>query len=178
MINTNITTQYSSKRILAYRRSLTAVFIIIGLMSAVVPCPAQNIVPLADLVPLQDLDVRTTDLIRLAESYCDALRDMKIAQMNLDTLTSLRGTAVVSQLEVRIANVNVSAAQRKVTILRAIAEKELAAAQAKLDILEQMEKVGGNGDKTTSEAPASQNRVRISQARATTNILQMILDMK
>jgi hypothetical protein len=66
-------------------------------------------------------------------------------------------------------------------IYRAIAEKELATTNAKLQILEQMEKVGEKTDaaeKPAATPPPSQNRFRIAQARAVINILQMILDIK
>jgi hypothetical protein len=141
-------------------------------------CAAQKPVPLSDLVPLQDLEVRTNDLIQIAGAYADGLHALKVAQLNLDALTSLSANTAVSQLELKIARLNVLTAERKVAIYRAIVEKELAATQAKLEILEQMEKVGEGGDKAAAAAPSSQNRVRIAQARAVKNILQMILDLK
>jgi hypothetical protein len=138
----------------------------------------QRTIPLADLVQMQDLDVQTRDLMQIAGVYADGLRDLKIAQLNLETLTSISAGTAVSQLEVKIAKINVLTAERKVAIYRAIAEKELAATQAKLEVLEQMEKSGEKGDKTEMVSPPAQNRVRIAQARAVVNILKMILDMK
>jgi hypothetical protein len=138
-------------------------------------CRGQNI-PLSNLVPLQDLEVRMNELIQTATAYIDGQRDLKIAQLNLEALTAMSSSTVVSQLEIRIARLNVAAAERKAAVFRAIAEKQLAATQAKLEILEQMEKVGEKGDKTSAAAPPSQNRVSITQARAMVNILQMILE--
>jgi hypothetical protein len=180
MYKKNIPAVYGSNSRLL-RRWILAAVLTMGLFAfCAAISPAQNI-PLNDLVPLQDLEVRTTDLIRLVEAYSDGLRDLKVAQLNLEALTTLSASTVVSQLEIRIAKLNVQTAERKVTIFRVIAEKELAATQAKIGILEQMEKVGEKADKTekpVAAAPTSQNRVRIAQARAVANILQMILEMK
>jgi hypothetical protein len=141
-------------------------------------CPAQQRnIPLADLVPLQDLEVRTNDLIQIGGTYADGLRDLKIAQLNLEALTSMSASTVVSKLEMKVARINVLTAERKVAIYRAIAEKDLAATQAKLEILEQMDKIGDKTEKADTISPPSQNRVRIAQARSIVNILQMILDM-
>lgn len=161
--------------IFKWRYYFATVFTVSVLLFYAGLCPAQNI-PLSDLVPLQDLEVRTNDLIRIAEVYSDGLRDLKVAQLNLEALTSLSASTVVSQLEMRIAKINVLTAERKVMIYRAIAEKELAATQAKLEILEQMEKIGEKVDKAGAVSPPSQNRVRIAQTRAILNILQMILE--
>ena len=158
--------------------TFTVGFAVVVFLIDICNCQAQRNIPLSDLVPLQDLEVRTNDLIQIAGSYADGLRELKVAQLNLETLSSLSASTVVSQLEMRIAKINVLTAERKVTIYRAIAEKELAATQAKLEILEQMEKIGEKSEKTGEANPPSQNRVRIAQARAVANILKMILDMK
>jgi hypothetical protein len=138
-------------------------------------CNAQNI-PLSDLVPIQELEVRTNELIQIATVYTEGQRDLKVAQLNLEALASMSTKTVVSQLEIRIAKLNVAVTERKVAVYRAIAEKQLAATQAKLEILEQMEKIGEKGEKKEAAAPPSQNRVGIAQARAMVNILQMILE--
>ena len=169
---------YSSIGKFTCRCCFIAVFAMSMFLFDVGKCQAQRSIPLSDLVPLQDLEVRTNDLIQLAGAYSDGLRDLKIAQLNLETLTSLSASTVVSQLEMRIAKINVLAAERKAMIYRAIAEKELAATQAKLEILEQMEKIGEKGDTSGAVSPPTQNRVRFAQAKATLHILQMILDMK
>jgi len=161
-----------------YRCCLLVVFTFSVFFGGVRNCAAQRNIPFADLVSLQDFEVRTNDLIQIAGVYADGLRDLKVAQLNLEALTSMSASTVVSQLEMRIAKINVLTAERKVAIYRAIAEKELAASKAKLEVLEQMEKIGEKSEKTETTTPATQNRVRIAQARAIINILQMILDMK
>ena len=126
-------------------------------------------------MPLEELDVRTNEMVQLATAYADTLRDLKIARLSIETLNALRGSTVVSQLEIQIAQINVRIAESKLSILRAIAEKQLAAAKAKLEILEQMERVG---EKAAADAPRSSNRIQIAQVQATIDILQMILDLR
>jgi hypothetical protein len=164
-----------SSRSKAARRCFAVLSVMIAMVVCVQNCRGQN-VPLSDLVPLQELEVRTNELIQITTTYTDGQRDLRIAQMNLETLTAMSSGTVVSQLEMRIARLNVAVAERKAAVYRAIAEKELAATRAKLEILEQMEKVGERGERTVPAAPLAQNRVSIAQARAMVNILQMILE--
>jgi len=130
-------------------------------------------VPLAEMVPLQELETVTDDLIRLATSYADALREYKTAKLTLDTLQNLRPNAVITGLEVRVAQVNAETAQAKLTVLRAIVDKQLAAAQTKLEIVKRIEAMDNQGG---SGAPES--KLRVSQAEATVAILKMIQAMK
>jgi hypothetical protein len=170
-----ITAARLSMRRHAYRHYLAFFVTLSALFIGIQFCRGQNL-PLSDLVPLQDLEVRTNELIQIATAYADGQRDLIIAQLNLETLCAMSSSTVVSQLEIRIAKLNVAAAERKVAVFRAIAEKQLAATQVKLEILEQMERIGEKGEKTSAGGSPSQNRVRIDQARAIVSILQMILE--
>ena len=132
--------------------------------------------PLEDVVPLAEYEVRNDDLIRLSTAYVDALRDWKNAKLSLDTLTALRPNAVITNLELQIAMINAQTAEQKLGLLRAIAEKLLAAAEARLEILRRMEKLG---EKTQApDAGGTRNRVKITQAEATVKILKMMLQSK
>lgn len=134
-----------------------------------------QVTPLEDVVPIAELEIRTDDLIRVATSYADAIRELKTAQLSVRTLQSLRPNANITSLEMQIASINVKAAESKVRILRAIAEKLLAMAQAKLDFLKRMEQ----GDMPTPNSlPASQISPRLAQAKFTVEILQMILEIQ
>lgn len=128
--------------------------------------------PLENFVPLADLEVRNDDLIRLSTAYTDATRELSNARLTLDTLTALRPNAVITNLEFQIAQVNLQSAQQKVCLLRAIAERLLAAAEARLDILRRLEKMG---DGTSRPVADSQTRVRIAQAESAVKILKMLL---
>lgn len=119
---------------------------------------------------LAALDTPTDDLIRLATEYADAVRDLKIARLNLDTVQRLPPNAVITNLEVRIAGLNCEAAQRKSQILRLIVEKQLAAAEDKVTVIHAIEKMGVA--KTTP-----QPNYELVQTEATIKILRMILAM-
>jgi hypothetical protein len=147
-----------------------------GLAAALLFLPARGsqITPLADVVPLDQLEIRTDDVIRLATSLADAVRELKTAEISVKTLQSLQPSAAITGLEMQIAQINVHASQQKVTILRAIAEAQLATAKAKLDFLR---RIGGaqNGEVQITDAPSNP---QIAQAEATVRILQMILEIK
>ena len=132
-----------------------------------------QILPITDVVPFDDLDVRQSDILNLMRNYTDALKEQKVAKLNLDALNSLRASTVVSQLEMQIAQLNLQVAETKIQIVRAVGEKQLAAAKAKLEILQQMEKVGSS---KTSTGENTTGKARSIQAESTVKILQMILD--
>jgi len=93
----------------------------------------------------------------------------------LDTVHKLRPNAIVSPLEVQIAQINLEAATRKVTVLRAIVEKQLKAAEDKLEIaqhLDTLEGAANGGVKPRS----MQSSIRV-QDETTVQILKMILSM-
>ena len=140
------------------------------------PVRAQ-VAPIADVVALDELDTTTDDLVRLATAYSDAIRELKTAQMTVNTLQSLRPAAVITNLEVQIAQINVQSAESKVQVLKTIVEKQLSAAEAKLEIVKYLETMGQQVD-GNANALAGQSRSRIAQAEATINILRMILAIK
>jgi len=127
-----------------------------------------QVTPLQDIVPLDELEIRAGDLVDLTTSQADAVRELKTAQLSAKTLQALRPSASVTNLEMQIAQLNVQAAENKVRILRAIAEAQLATAQAKLEFLRRI----GNGQVGDGVSP------RIQQAEATVRVLQMIVDIK
>ena len=136
-------------------------------------CPAQ--IPSDAFFELGMLDTPTDDLVRIAIAYPDALRDLKSARLSIETVQQLRPSAVVTNLEVQIAKVNLEAAERKAAILRMIAEKQLQAAENKLSIVKYLEEVGNPlGEK--GENGSDRNFVRVND-EATINILKAILAM-
>ena len=137
------------------------------------PARAQD---LADTIAqLSMLDTPTDDLIRLSSEYTTALRDLKVARLSIDTVQTLRPNAVITNLEVQIANLNLEAAERRLAILRAIVEKQLAAAENKLEIVGYLESLGSPlGDQQGQDAG---NFMREND-EATVKILKMILAMK
>jgi hypothetical protein len=147
------------------------------LLASLAPTPVQAQVATDVLVQLEMLDTTPDDLMRLATTYADALRDWKSAKLSIDTVEALRPSAVVTNLEVQIAKVNMEASDAKLLILRAIVEKQLAAARNKLEIvrsLEKLETVLGNAE---NGQPAERNYIRAND-EATIRILEMILNLK
>ena len=125
------------------------------------------------VLQLDMLDTPTDDLVRLATTYTDALRDLKSARLSIETVQRLRPSAVVTNLEVQIAQVNLEAAERKLTILRMIAEKQLKAAQNKLAIVNYLEGLGSPLGEP-AEPESRHDFVRLND-EATIEILKAIL---
>ncbi|MCA9170095.1 MAG: hypothetical protein KDB23_20605 [Planctomycetales bacterium] len=119
---------------------------------------------------LSSLDTPTDDLIRLATEYSDAIRDLKIARLNLDTVQRLAGNTTITNLEVQIAGLNCEAAQRKLQILRMIVDKQIAAAEDRIIVIHELEKLGAS-------ARANQRNYELSQTETTLKILRAILAM-
>ena len=142
-----------------------------------VQAPLQAQVASDALVQLEMLDTSIDDLMRLGTSYADALRNLKAARLSIDTVKTLRPTAVVTNLEVQIAGLNLEAAERKVTVLRLILEKQLAAAENKLEIVSYLEKVGSPLGKQNGEKGGERNFIRAND-EMTVKILKTILAMK
>jgi len=132
-------------------------------------------------IPTDDESTRISDLVRLATSYADTLGELKIATMQVETLTALRQSIVVTNLEIAIAKINRQTAENKIRILRAIVEKELAAAQARLAMLKQLEATTTKlaPSDTPPVPPASRPAWRaIADAEATIRVLEMILALQ
>lgn len=176
MLNRQFTSLFTSSQRSGSVRSYLGLMAIV-LMSMVSFAPrsasAQDIPPLSDMVPLDELETTTDDLIRLATSYADAIRELKTAKLTVDTLQALKPNAVLTGLEVRVAQVNVETSQSKVMVLRAIVEKQLVAAEAKAAILRKFEATAARDD-----AAASATKPYLLQAEATIAILKMILALK
>lgn len=147
----------------------TALVMAVALASS---APGNQITPLEDVVPLTELEVATDDLVRIATSMADAVREFRTAELSVKTLQKLQPNAAITGLEMQVAMINARTAQSKVRILRAIAEKQLAIAQARLEFLRRL---GQDGE---AEGGAVQASPRITQAEATVEILRMILDIK
>jgi cell division protein FtsB len=82
------------------------------------------------------------DLISLANSYTDAVTNVKIASVEHARLQQLRKSAAVSEQEAEIAAIKLEAAQRKVDLLRSIAQTALKTAEAELRVLVEWHKTG------------------------------------
>jgi hypothetical protein len=82
------------------------------------------------------------DLIGLANSYTDAVTNVKIASVEHARLQQLRKSAAVSEQEAEIAAIKLEAAQRKVDLLRSIAQTALKTAEAELRVLREWHKTG------------------------------------
>jgi hypothetical protein len=133
-------------------------------------------VPLADVVPTWDeLETPVDELMRLATGYADAMREWKTAKLTADTLQVLRPNALITNLEVQIARVNVETAEAKVVVLRAICQKQLEAATSRLELIKRLESIGAQAP---AEGGVNQSRIRVMQAEATVAILKMILAIK
>jgi multidrug resistance efflux pump len=141
----------------------------------------EELAGLDSVVSLTALETPTDDLIRLATAYADALKEFKTAQLNLETIQKLRPNAVVTNLEVQIAQLNLEAAQNKMKVIRAIVEKQLAAAQDKLEIIKYLETLG-NGPAgaaaANADVPANGRNYVRAQDEMTIQILKMILAMR
>jgi len=132
-------------------------------------------------IPTDDQTIGINDLVRLATSYADAIGELKITTMQVETLTALRESIVVTNMEIETARINCQTAENKLRILRAIVEKELAAAQARLAMLKQLEAATTKlAPDDTPPVPAATRPAwrAIADVEATIKILQMILALQ
>jgi len=132
-------------------------------------------------IPTDDETIRTNDLVRLATSYADAMGELKIATMRVETLTALRQSIVVTNMEIEVAKIQRQTAQNKILILRAIVEKELAAAKARLTMLKQLEAAAAKlapGETATVPAATRPAWRAIADVEATIKVLEMILALE
>jgi hypothetical protein len=82
------------------------------------------------------------DLVNLANSYTDAMANLKMASLHHARLQQLQKSAAVSSEEVEIAAIKLDAAQRKVDLLRSIAQSALRTSETELQVLHQLHKAG------------------------------------
>jgi hypothetical protein len=139
-------------------------------------CPVQAQIATDALVQLEMLDTTPDDLMRLATTYADALRDWKSAKLSIDTVQTLRPSAVVTNLEVQIARVNLEGAESKLRILRMIVEKQLVAARNKLEIVRRLEELRASTQ--TGDAQPEERNYILANDEATVKILEEILKMR
>jgi hypothetical protein len=141
----------------------------------------EELAGLDSVVSLTTLETPTDDLIRLATTYADALKEFKQAQLSLETIRGLHPNMVVTNLEVQIAQLNLEAAQNKMKVIRAIVQKQLEAAQKKLEIVRFLEKRSlgpAAAGAAEGELPVNgRSYVRV-QDEMTIQILKMILEMR
>jgi len=99
-----------------------------------------------------------TDLINLATSYSDALRDLQLAKARLKSALVLRGRAVVGIDQVEIESINVQASERKVDLLRAIIDGAQKDADAEV---ERVQRLYRQGLTAASQVIAAETKVRV-----------------
>jgi len=90
---------------------------------------------------------------------------------------TLRPSAVVTNLEVQIARVNLEASEGKLRVLRAIAQKQLAAAESKLAIVRGLEELRSPLTQDENGQRREPSSI-LANDQATVDILKMILAMK
>lgn len=146
-------------------------------LAVVAPAPLAAQVTADNLAAITDSleSTASDDLVRLTTSYADAAAELQIATLTLNTLASLPPGAAFTNLDMKIARINVDTAQQKTAIIRRVVERELSAAQSNVAILEQIEKALRGAD---SAPVAQQTNLRLARARETVEILKMILAVK
>jgi len=99
------------------------------------------------------------DLVSLANSYVDAIGNLKLAQLELDELVATRGPEHKDVTRLGpAAKVKIEIAQRKVNIFRGIAEVALESAKSDLEIATQQVQ---NGLAPKSSITEAQSRLKI-----------------
>ncbi len=109
------------------------------------------------------------DLVALATSYTDAVANLSIAKRQSERLRELHKAATISAEEYEIAEIRLQAAERKVELLRGIAESALKVTKGELEVLKQWHLTGAN--------PAGMGPlpIQIVRAESRMEILQKIL---
>ncbi len=116
------------------------------------------------------------DLVRLATSYADVVGELEIAKLELEgrkKVASISPTATPKK-EMAIAEINLKTAQRKLTLLSAVAESAVRATRAEMDAARQhLEWLKTNGP---HDHPAVQTmRSELIRAESRLAILESIL---
>jgi len=110
------------------------------------------------------------DLVSLANSYTDALANLKIASLQNAHLRELQKSAAVSNEEVEIAAIKLDAAQRKLDLLRSIVESALRTSEMELQVLHQLHKAG------TQPSGVGPLQLQIPRVEGRLEILKRILE--
>jgi RNA polymerase sigma factor (sigma-70 family) len=99
-----------------------------------------------------------SDLIQLATSYLDAVRDMQTAKVRLKSATSAREQGAGGTERVEIETINVRAAEGKVELLRAIIDGALKDAEAETERALRMQR---QGFASSREVTAAETKLRV-----------------
>jgi beta-lactamase regulating signal transducer with metallopeptidase domain len=114
--------------------------------------------PLPANDPNQARGTEQLDLITLATSYADAVGAVEVAEAKMKEVADLSDRKVISQQEVNLAKLALSAAKRKEQLLRSIAEVAAASAAQEYERTTQLYKSGAS---TGSAATESRTRLDI-----------------
>jgi hypothetical protein len=98
-----------------------------------------------------------TDLIQLATTYVDAVRDLRTAKIRL----SGSETGVTPITEREIHRVNVEAAERKVELLREIITGAMQSAERELEDHARLMRLHERGFAARPDTSAAENKVRV-----------------
>jgi len=98
-----------------------------------------------------------TDLIQLATTYVDAVRDLRTAKIRLSSAEA--GVTPVSEREIQ--RVNVEAAQRKVELLREIITGAMHGAERELQDHARLTRLHERGFVARPDTSAAENKVRV-----------------
>jgi beta-lactamase regulating signal transducer with metallopeptidase domain len=104
------------------------------------------------------------DLVTLATTYADAVASHELSTAKLESVQKLRTENLRSEEELAVARINVTAADRKVRLLRAIAEAARDAAKQETELVQ----------KGISEGTIP--RSRLAPLAASLRIIELILD--
>jgi beta-lactamase regulating signal transducer with metallopeptidase domain len=99
------------------------------------------------------------DLVRLATSYADAVGELELAKLECESRKELADRNAVSKHELAIAEIRLNVAQRKVALLRSIAESALAETKAEMDAAK------GRLESVAKERPNDRSGVRAAEAQ-------------
>ncbi|MHC4175957.1 MAG: M56 family metallopeptidase [Planctomycetota bacterium] len=115
------------------------------------------------------------DLVRLATSYADSMGELDIARLELEGRKELAERKAVSNHELAIAEIRFKTAQRKVAVLRSIAESAIRATKAEMDAA-QSHFVWVKKNRPDDDPALESTRSEIVRAESKLQILQSILD--
>lgn len=110
------------------------------------------------------------DLVSLANSYTDATANLRMASLHHTRLQQLQKSAAVSNEEVEIAAIKLDAAERKVDLLRSIAQSALRTSEMELQVLHQLHKAG------TQPSGVGPLQLEIPRVEGRLEILKRILE--
>jgi len=114
------------------------------------------------------------DLVRLATSYVDAAGELEIAKLEYDSRKQLAERNTIPAQELAIAQIKYKTAERKVALLRSIAEAALMETKADMDAAKsQLESVAKGRPDDPSAVRAAEAQVIRAESRL--RVLESIL---